>query len=294
MMLWALSTRSGARLARPRSCAARARGRAGDAGPARVPSQLAEGSGSPVDAPLSPVERRSPGAVAEEMRKSYALVERVGRGVVWLGSSRARPRANGTDEGHYERAQELARRVHGLLGTPAWSGAGPGLMQAASEGALAAGQPAAGLKILWGEAQQAAGAEAFEHPYLPRARYEVVEFFSARKHGLVDAGVRARVSDRTAYICLPGGLGTLDEFFEVVCLSQLQRLQKGSAHPTPPALLVNYNGCYDGVAQLVADAQRFGYVAEGECEPHFTMCTSNDDVIAALEAFYGVREAPPA
>jgi hypothetical protein len=79
-----------------------------------------------------------------------------------------------------------------------------------------------------------------------------------------------------------------------VCLSQLQRLQKGSAHPTPPALLVNYNGCYDGVAQLVADAQRFGYVAEGECEPHFTMCTSNDDVIAALEAFYGVREAPPA
>jgi hypothetical protein len=66
-----------------------------------------------------------------------------------------------------------------------------------------------------------------KNPYLPADNYHAASFFSARKHGLVDAGVRVKETDRTVFVALPGGVGTLDEFFEVLALIQLRRI--GSA-----------------------------------------------------------------
>ena len=53
----------------------------------------------------------------------------VGRGVVYYGSARLRK-----ESVHWQRARALGRDVAQLLRCPTWSGGGPGMMQAASEG----------------------------------------------------------------------------------------------------------------------------------------------------------------
>ncbi|CAH1451029.1 unnamed protein product [Lactuca virosa] len=157
-------------------------------------------------------ERSSPFEVKNEIEMCYELIRRLGRGVVYLGSARMGP-----GHEHYIQTQELAREVAKLLGCTSWSGAGPGLMDAATRGALEAGKPVGGFKI----AKEAGEWTATNfHPYLPSHAYLTCRFFSARKHGLVDAVVRSSKVEKTGVIVLPGGIGTLDEAFEILALIQ--------------------------------------------------------------------------
>ena len=62
--------------------------------------------------------RDSAAAVQQEMLACYALIERLGRGVVYYGSARLKQ-----DSPHWGRAVELGREVATLLGSTTWSGA---------------------------------------------------------------------------------------------------------------------------------------------------------------------------
>ncbi|XP_006650301.1 probable cytokinin riboside 5'-monophosphate phosphoribohydrolase LOGL5 [Oryza brachyantha] len=225
-------------------------------------------------------ERSSPREVRAEMARCFDLVRRLGRGAVYLGSSRVP-----ATHPHYLQAAELAREIASLLDCTTWSGAGPGLMDAATQGALEAGKPVGGFKI---------GKEAGEwttsnfHPYLPSESYLTCRFFSARKHGLVDAAMRNCPTDRTAVIALPGGIGTMDELFEMMTLIQLERI--GSTLPVP-FLLLNYDSYYSKLLEFLNDCEEWGTVAPGEVASLWKVCNGNHEALEYLAHFYNVPVA---
>lgn len=128
----------------------------------------------PTPAPLLP-------PTPQELLACYALIEKQGRGVVYYGSARLKQ-----DSPHWGRAVELGRDVAALLGCTTWSGGGPGMMQAATEGALAAGRPVAGIRI-----QREAGTTVLVASYLPSGSQTFCRYLSSRKVALVDAGEAA-------------------------------------------------------------------------------------------------------
>ena len=111
-------------------------------------------------------------------------------------------------------------------------------------------------------------------------------FFSARKHGLVDAAVRASKQDRTAVIVLPGGIGTLDEAFEILALIQLERI--GSALHVP-FLLMNYDSFYSKLLDFLDVCEDWGTVSKGEVSSLWKVCNSNSEALAYLEDFYDIQ-----
>lgn len=59
-----------------------------------------------------------------------------------------------------------------------------------------------------------------------------------------------------AFVAVPGGIGTFDEFFEILTLKQLGRHQK-------PVAILNVNGYYDNLVKLLEIAVSEGFMTEG-------------------------------
>ena len=73
----------------------------------------------------------------------------------------------------------------------------------------------------------------------------VVETMAERKKILEDMA--------DAFIAMPGGVGTMDEFFEVMVLSQLRVFDK-------PVALFNVNGYYDHIVSFLDRATHDGFI----------------------------------
>lgn len=107
---------------------------------------------------------------------------------------------------------ELARRVSFTLakkGFAIMTGGGPGIMEAGNRGAKEAGGISVGCNIVLPHEQK-------ENPYLDR--FVNIDYFFVRKELLRKYSF--------AFVILPGGFGTLDEFFETVTLVQTLKIDK--------------------------------------------------------------------
>lgn len=99
----------------------------------------------------------------------------------------------------------------------------------------------------------------------------------------MDAVVRNDSSDKTAVVSLPGGIGTLDEVFELLTLIQLERI--GSKLPVP-FLLMNYDSFYSKLLEFLNDCEDWGTVSKGEVASLWKICNSNSEALAYLADFY--------
>ena len=137
--------------------------------------------------------------------------------IVFFGSARIDPR--GPLREYYAAARELARivtkwsagRQRGARQYVVCTGGGPGIMEAANRGACDAGGRSIGLNI-------GLPHEQAPNPYISRGLSFEFRYFFMRKLWF---SYLAR-----AFIAFPGGFGTLDELFEILTLSQTQKIDR--------------------------------------------------------------------
>lgn len=161
--------------------------------------------------PASKLDLKIASAALTEMREAFALFAPFEHRpkVTVFGSARTKP-----DDVAYQQtmrvAAELAER-----GWMVVTGAGPGIMEAAAKGA--GPDLSLGVSIRLPFEEKPNSSVANEHTV-------VMKYFFTRKLMLV--------KESSGFICVPGGFGTLDEFFELLTLQQT-----GKSEPTPIVLL---------------------------------------------------------
>ncbi|MES2996152.1 MAG: TIGR00730 family Rossman fold protein [Verrucomicrobiota bacterium] len=140
--------------------------------------------------------------VARDLLSAFRLMHFAGPCVTIFGSARV---GEGTD--NYELARRMGEAC-ARLGFTVVSGGGPGIMQAANQGAYEIGGRSIGINIELPFEQDL-------NPYTHRS--VTMRYFFTRKV------ILAKYS--YAFIAMPGGAGTLDEFFEILTLVQTGKLK---------------------------------------------------------------------
>ena len=195
-------------------------------------------------------------AALSEMRDAFRLFQPFHHvpKVTVFGSARTRH-----DDPLYVQARDVAAE----LADDGWmvvTGAGPGIMQAAAEGA--------GSKMSLGVSIRLPFEERANTIIEQDAQVVSMKYFFTRKLMLM--------KESRGFICLPGGFGTMDEMFELLTLQQT-----GKAEPMPIVLLDAKGGAFwHGLKTFVDDH----LVSSGVISPHdLDRVLITDSVEAAVD-----------
>lgn len=175
-----------------------------------------------------------------------------------FGSARIQP-----DSAYYMLTEAIARKLSDA-GFAVISGGGPGVMEAANKGAYFGKSPSVGLNIQLPHEQRA-------NPYQDIS--QTFRHFFARKVMFVKFA--------SAYVVMPGGLGTLDELMEALTL-----VQTGKTRPIPIILVKSsfWGGLVDWLRdRLVGE----GMIAPGDMD----LIQVIDEPAQVVEAIFRHYEA---
>lgn len=179
--------------------------------------------------------------------------------VTVFGSARTKP-----DDPLYEMARQfgVATAARGWMTV---SGAGPGIMEASSKGSGRENTLGVNIELPFEQ-----GANQFIDV---DEMHVAMKFFFTRKVAMTRAS--------HAFVAFPGGVGTMDELFEILTL-----VHTGKTNPAPIILVDLPTGTYwsewfDFMQILVRD----GYIDQADLAL-VTLCTSVDSAIREIETFY--------
>ena len=172
---------------------------------------------------------------------------------------------NGISAAHIAAGEELGRKMAERGHRLVFGGGASGMMGAAARGMHRGGGYIIGVAptffnvdgVLYPECNEMIGTETMRE----------------RKRTLEDS------SD--AFIVTPGGIGTYDEFFEVLTLKHLNRHAK-------PIAVFNNNGYFDPLLKMIEQNVAEGFINPGVCSLYFVGNTA-DEVLDYIESAVAER-----
>ncbi len=201
-------------------------------------------------------------AALEEMRAAFRLFAPFAHApkVTIFGSARTQ-----ADDPLSQQAQSASREL-AALGWMVVTGAGPGIMEAASTGA--------GPEQSLGVSIRLPFEERPTHEIASNDRLVSMKYFFTRKLMLV--------KESRGFVCLPGGYGTMDETFELLTLQQT-----GKMVPTPIVLLDRPGGGFwRGFERFVIDhLERSGMISAGDLD-RVLITESVEEAVTEISGFW--------
>jgi uncharacterized protein (TIGR00730 family) len=194
--------------------------------------------------------------ILSEFVEGFEVLSNVGKAVTIFGSSRMKP-----NNKYYALTEETAYRL-AKEGYAIITGSGPGIMEAGNKGARRAGGHSIGLNIQIPSEQHA-------NPYVDTLLD--FRYFFIRKVMFVKYA--------KAFVIMPGGYGTLDEFTEAINLIQTQRI------PRFPVVLFGsqyWKGMLDWLHEMVLKS---GCISKEDLEI-FKIADTPADVVKIIKKFY--------
>lgn len=204
--------------------------------------------------------------IMAEFVDGFEKLADIGPCISIFGSARTKPE-NKYYQLTVEIAANLAKEGFGII-----SGGGPGIMEAANKGAKLAGGKSAGLNIQL-------PFEQHENEYIDPDKNIEFKYFFVRK---VMFSKYAQ-----GFVMMPGGWGTLDEFFEVATLIQTGKLNQS------PMICVGreyWQGLFDWMEKTVlGDAQN---ISPDDLKL-ISLVDTAEEVVDYFRKFYEKHELKP-
>ena len=204
--------------------------------------------------------------IMAEFVDGFEALAKLGPCISVFGSARTQP-----GQPHYELTVDISRRLSeegfGII-----SGGGPGIMEAANKGAQLGGGHSVGLNIDLPFEQHA-------NPYIDRDANLNFDYFFVRKVMFTKYS--------QGFIMMPGGFGTMDEFFEVATLIQTGKMSQ------VPLILVGsdyWSGLLAWMKQTML--QQYGNISADDLDL-LRIADTPEEVVAHILSFYSKNSLQP-